>query len=119
MPRPRQGADLVFAAVSNPYRRKILDALKAGERPAGDLVALFPGLPQPAVSRHLRVLRQAGLVEVYPKAQQRVYSLRPQKLREVDRWVSLYRGFWAGRLESLAAHLVETGGAGSRKGVKQ
>jgi len=95
----------VFAAVSNPNRRRILDLLKAGERPAGELVAAFPKLPQPAVSRQLRILREAGLVTVSQRAQQRIYSLEPTKLREVDAWVSLYREFWSGRLDSLEAHL--------------
>ncbi len=98
-------SNAVFAAVSNPSRRRILDLLKAGGRPAGDLVAAFPDLPQPAISRHLRILREAGLVTVLPKAQQRIYSLRPMKLRGVDAWVSLYREFWSSRLDSLATHL--------------
>jgi len=101
----------VFAAVSNPTRRRMLDLLAGGARPAGDLVAAFPGLPQPAVSRHLKVLREAGLVTTSPKAQQRIYSLRPDRLREVDAWVSHYRSFWLGRLEALSRHLDRpTGG---------
>ncbi len=99
------GSNVVFAAISNPERRRILDILKCGKRPAGELVAAFPRLPQPAVSRHLRILREAGLVSVIPIAQQRVYSLRPEKLQEVDAWVSLYRDFWSERLDSLEAHL--------------
>jgi DNA-binding transcriptional ArsR family regulator len=98
----------VFAAVSNPSRRRILDLLKARERPAGELVAAFPGLAQPAISRHLRILREAGLVTVSPRAQQRIYSLQPTKLREVDDWLSLYRRFWADRLDSLEEHLDRT-----------
>jgi DNA-binding transcriptional ArsR family regulator len=97
--------DDVFAAVSNLTRRQILDLLRAHERPAGELVAAFPTLPQPAVSRHLRILREAGLVSVSPRAQQRIYSLRPTKLRELDAWVSLYRDFWSERLDSLESHL--------------
>ena len=98
----------VFAAVSNPTRRQILDLLKLRERPAGELVAAFPALPQPAISRHLRVLREAGLVSVSPRAQQRIYALQPTKLRELDAWVSIYREFWSGRLGSLEAHLART-----------
>jgi len=98
-------SNAVFAAVSNPSRRRILDLLKAGERPAGELVAAFPALPQPAISRHLRILREAGLVSVSPRAQQRIYSLQPMKLRELDAWISLYREFWSGRLDTLATHL--------------
>ena len=113
-------SNAVFAAVSNPDRRRILDLLRSGERPAGELVAAFPGLPQPAVSRHLKVLRQAGLVVVSPRAQQRIYSLEPKKLRDVDSWVSLYREFWSGRLESLAAHLegFDSKGVRVRRGQK-
>lgn len=99
----------VFAAVSNPDRRRILDLLKDGGRPAGELVAEFPELPQPAVSRHLRVLREAGLVSVSAQAQRRIYSLQPLGLREVDAWVSLYRRFWAERLDMLESHLDQAG----------
>ena len=95
----------MFAALANPERRKILDLLRSGGRPAGELVAALPGLPQPAVSRHLRVLREAGLVKVSPDAQRRIYSIQPAKLREVDLWVSRYRQFWSGHLEQLASHL--------------
>lgn len=97
--------NIVFLAISNPDRRRILDMLKAGAKPAGDVAAAFPRLPQPAVSRHLRVLRRAGLVTVSPNAQQRVYSLNAEKLREVDAWISIYRQFWTSRLDSLEAHL--------------
>ena len=88
--------------------------MKEGQRPAGELVAAFPTLPQPAVSRHLRILREAGLVAVSPRAQQRVYALQPARLREVDAWVSMYREFWSGRLGSLAEHLDKTGKGGKK-----
>jgi len=94
----------VFAALSNPTRRRMLELLKEGERQA------FPALPQPAVSRHLRILREAGLVVVSPQAQRRIYALQPGRLREVDTWVSAYREFWSGRLESLKTHLDERKG---------
>ena len=117
MPRPTAqglgratGGGDVFAAVSNPTRRRMLDLLARGARPAGDLVAAFPALPQPAVSRHLRVLREAGLVVTHPRAQQRIYSLRPDGLREVDAWVSHYRSFWLGRLDALSEHLDRRSG---------
>lgn len=100
----------VFAAVSNEERRRILDLLREGGRPAGELVTALAKLPQPAVSRHLRVLREAGLVEASARGQQRVYSLRPQGLREVDAWISLYREFWSDRLDSLEALLDRTKG---------
>ena len=108
-----------FAAVSNPTRRRILDLLRGRDRPAGEVVAAFPSLPQPAVSRHLRILREAGLVRVLPRAQQRIYSLQPTGLRDVDAWVSRYREFWVGRLDALQAHLepvpVPRGRAGRRR----
>lgn len=106
----QQPDDAVFAAIANPERRRILDILKSGELPAGELVAAFPGLPQPAVSRHLRILRESGLVSVSPRARQRIYSLKPEKLREIDVWISFYRPFWSERLDALAARLGETKG---------
>lgn len=95
----------VFAAVSNRTRRDILDLLKTGDHHAGQLVAAFPKLPQPAISRHLKILREAGLVTVSRQAQKRLYSLQPRRLREVDNWVSFYREFWSGHLNSLKSHL--------------
>jgi len=95
----------VFSAVAEPTRRQMLVLLAKGERSAGELVEAFPQLTQPAVSRHLRVLREARLVEVRPRAQQRIYALRPERLRELDRWVSIYRPFWSDRLDSLESHL--------------
>lgn len=79
--------------------------LRDRDRPAGELVEAFSSLPQPAVSRHLKVLREAELVRVSPQAQQRIYSIEPEGLKELDAWVSHYRGFWTGRLDSLARHL--------------
>jgi DNA-binding transcriptional ArsR family regulator len=95
----------VFSAVAEPTRREMLVLLAKGERSAGELVEAFPQLTQPAVSRHLRVLREARLVDVRPHAQQRIYALRPERLRELDRWVSIYRPFWSDRLDSLESHL--------------
>jgi DNA-binding transcriptional ArsR family regulator len=95
----------VFSAVAQPTRRQMLVLLAKGERSAGEFVEAFPELTQPAVSRHLRVLREAELVDVRPKAQQRIYTLRPERLRELDQWVSIYRPFWSDRLDSLESHL--------------
>ena len=81
----------VFEAVAEPSRRALLDLLAEGERPAGELVAHLPALTQPAVSRHLRVLREAGLVEVRPVAQQRIYALRAEGLAELDAWLAYHR----------------------------
>jgi DNA-binding transcriptional ArsR family regulator len=106
----------VFSAIAEPTRREMLALLARGERSAGEMVEVFPQLTQPAVSRHLRVLREASLVEVRPQAQRRIYTLRPEKLRELDQWISLYRPFWAERLDSLENHLDETNAA-SKDGI--
>lgn len=95
----------IFVAVAEPTRRAILDLLAEGDRPAGELVAAFPALTQPAVSRHLRVLLEVGLVEVRPEAQRRIYALRPERLAELDAWLRRYRRYWAGRLDALEQHL--------------
>jgi DNA-binding transcriptional ArsR family regulator len=94
----------VFEVLAEPNRRRILDLLRAGERPVGDLVGEL-ALSQPAVSKHLRVLRQAGLVEVRAEANRRLYRLQPAPLRELDDWLAPYRAFWAGRLDALERHL--------------
>ncbi len=87
-----------------PHRRHILDLLRDGERTVGDLVSAL-GLSQPGVSKHLRVLREAGLVEVRADAQRRRYRLRTEPLREIDDWLAPYRAAWADRLDVLEAHL--------------
>jgi DNA-binding transcriptional ArsR family regulator len=97
----------IFVAVAEPTRRAILDLLAGGERAAGELVSAFPALTQPAVSRHLRVLLDVGLVAVRPEAQRRIYTLRPERLAELDAWLSHYRRFWAERLDALDRHLAE------------
>lgn len=73
---------------------------------AGELVAQFPQLSQPAVSRHLRVLRDARVVDVRGDGQRRIYRLRPEPLAEVDAFIDRYRRFWAGRLDALEEHVV-------------
>jgi len=105
----------VFAAIADPSRREMLDILAKGERPAGDLVKALPDLTQPAVSRHLKVLRDVGLVEVRPRAQQRIYALRPQVLRELDQWIATYRQFWPEKLTALAEHLDRTRGRAKKR----
>lgn len=106
----------VFSAIANPERRMMLDMLKEGERPAGEIAAAFPSLPQPAVSRHLRVLREAGLVKVRAIAQQRIYALQARQLREIDSWISHYRAFWDDMLDALESHLGGTGGDAGQRG---
>jgi DNA-binding transcriptional ArsR family regulator len=98
----------VFEAVAEPSRRALLDALTEGERTAGELVATLPGLTQPTVSRHLRVLREVGLVEVQPDAQRRIYALRADGLVPVDEWIDRYRRYWTDHLDSLERHLART-----------
>ena len=93
-----------FEVLAEPRRREILDLLCAGERPVGDLVDHLP-LTQPTVSKHLRVLREAGLVDVRRDAQRRWYRLRPEPLVEVDMWLEPYRRFWERRLDALERHL--------------
>ncbi|GDY28514.1 ArsR/SmtB family transcription factor [Gandjariella thermophila] len=98
----------VFTAVAEPSRRTLLDLLADGERSAGELVASLPALTQPAVSRHLRILREAGLVEVRPDGQRRIYTLRPEGLAELDDWLARYRRYWTRHLDSLERHLADT-----------
>ena len=93
-----------FEVLSEPNRRRILDLLREGERPAGDLVDALT-ISQPGVSRHLRVLREAGLVSVRGDGQRRLYSLRPGPLAEVDAWLAPYRRLWSASLDRLEAHL--------------
>ena len=94
----------MFDVLAEPHRRQILDLLREDERAVGDLVAEV-GISQPSVSKHLRVLRDAGLVEVRTEAQRRVYRLRPEPLREIDEWLQPYRVAWSKRLDALERHL--------------
>ena len=95
-----------FAVLAEPSRRTILDVLRDGERPVGDLVEQLQ-LSQPAVSKHLRVLREAGLVEVRTDAQRRLYRIRPEPLVEIDAWLEPYRRLWNRSLDALQRHLEE------------
>jgi DNA-binding transcriptional ArsR family regulator len=95
---------IAFTVLAEPARRDILDLLRERERSVGDLVAALP-LSQPGVSKHLRVLREAGLVEVRPEAQRRIYGLRPEPLAELDAWLEPYRQLWSRRLDALERHL--------------
>ena len=95
-----------YAALAEPHRRHILDVLRDGEQSVGDLVGEL-GLTQPGVSKHLRVLREAGLVAVRADGRRRLYGLRPEPLAEVDAWLEPYRAFWGRRLDALERHLEE------------
>jgi DNA-binding transcriptional ArsR family regulator len=98
----------VLEVIAEPTRRRILDAVRDGERSVSELVEQV-GMHQPGVSRHLKVLRDAGLVEVRPDAQRRLYRLRSEPLRELDAWLEPYRADWAGRLDALERHLGDHG----------
>jgi DNA-binding transcriptional ArsR family regulator len=90
----------VLRALADDSRRTVLEKLACGPATVGELAALLP-IARPGVSRHLRVLREAGLVEVRQQAQRRVYSLRPEPLAEVDEWLGRYRALWEQRLDAL------------------
>jgi DNA-binding transcriptional ArsR family regulator len=95
-----------FEVLAEPNRRAILEVLRDGERPVGDLVDRL-ALSQPAVSRHLRVLKDAGLVEARADAQRRLYRIRPAPLAELDDWLAPYRQLWSSHLDRLEAHLAQ------------
>jgi len=95
-----------FSLLGDPTRRRILDLLLAGPMHVGELVERV-GASQPNVSKHLRVLKDGGLVRVRPEAQRRRYEIAPAPLAEVDAWIEPFRRLWAGQLDRLEAHLVE------------
>jgi DNA-binding transcriptional ArsR family regulator len=94
----------ILSSLSEPTRRRMLDALRDGERSAGELERLL-GIGQPMASKHLRVLREAGLVRVRKEAQRRIYALDARPLAELDSWLASYRHFWTDALDGLARHL--------------
>jgi DNA-binding transcriptional ArsR family regulator len=95
-----------FEVLAEPRRRQILDLLRAGETPVGALVAQL-ALTQPTVSKHLRVLREAGLVEVRVDAQRRLYRVRPEPLRDLAAWLAPYQRMWEASLDALERRLDE------------
>lgn len=95
-----------YAALAEPHRRRILDLLRVAELSVGELVADL-GLSQPGVSKHLRVLREAGLVGSRAEGKRRLYALRPEPLEEVDAWLEPYRERWSQSLDALERHLEE------------
>ena len=105
MARAATTAD-VFNAVAEPRRREILDLLAGGERPVNDLVGLL-GLGQPQVSKHLRVLREVGAVDVRDEGRQRLYRLNSRALKPIHDWVSQYERAWSERFDELDAVLDE------------
>ena len=100
------GMDALFTVLADPTRRQIIALLAERERSAGELVAVFP-ISQPAVSRHLRVLREAGFVRQRGDGQRRIYTLDPAPLAALDDWLAHYRHFWSGRLDALDRLLQE------------
>ena len=97
-----------FEIVAEPTRRRILDDMRDSERSVGELVERLQ-LSQPGVSKHLRVLREAGLVEVRRDAQRRLYRVRTEPLEEIDVWLAPYRRLWNAKLDALGRHLDEGG----------
>jgi len=97
---------VVFEVLAEPRRRQILDLVRDGERSVGELVGAL-AMSQPAVSKHLRVLREAGLVEARVDEQRRLYRLRPGPLRELDAWLAPYRWAWDASLDRLETRLGE------------
>jgi DNA-binding transcriptional ArsR family regulator len=96
----------VIEVLAEPHRRRILDALRDGECSVGALVSAL-GLSQPLVSKHLRVLREAGLVDVRVDGQRRLYRVRPEPMLELDEWLEPYRQMWRTSLGRLEAHLTQ------------
>lgn len=97
-----------FEVLAEPNRRRILDLLRGNERAVGDLVDAL-AVSQPAVSKHLAVLRRAGLVEVRTEGQRRIYTVRPEPLQDIDAWLAPYRRMWAASLDALERRLDDMG----------
>jgi len=93
-----------FAVLAEPTRRRILDVLRGSERSVGDLVDAL-AVSQPTMSKHLKVLRDAGFVSCRTAAQQRIYRVEPRPLRDVDAWLAPYRRMWSTHLDALERHL--------------
>jgi DNA-binding transcriptional ArsR family regulator len=107
-----------FAVIAEPHRRAILSMLSSSERSVGELMQQLR-LPQPSVSKHLRVLREGGFVESRVEAQRRVYRLNPEPLREIDAWLEPFRRLWSKHLDALERHLERMEKASAEKGKKR
>src|SRR5881296_1238926 len=90
--------DAAFSALADPTRRAVLDLLRAGTRPAGEIARAFP-ISRPAISKHLKILRRAHLVDEHREGRHRFYQLNPEPLKTVDQWLDEYRRFWTANLE--------------------
>ncbi len=107
-----------FQIIAEPNRRAILNLLALSERSVGEIEREL-GMPQPTVSKHLRVLREAGFVEAQVDAQRRLYRLNPEPLKEVDAWLEPFRRFWSRHVDALEKHLDRLEKASSGKGKKK
>jgi DNA-binding transcriptional ArsR family regulator len=99
---PAQMTEAAFQALADPTRRAVLDLLRHGSQPAGQIADAFP-VSRPAISKHLRLLRRAHLVREHREGRHRVYQLNPEPLRAVDSWIGQYRAFWTASLNDLKA----------------
>ncbi len=106
--------DMAFQALADPTRRAVLDLLRAGSRPAGEIAHTFP-VSRPAISKHLRVLRRAGLVRERRQGRHRYYQLAPEPLKAVDRWLEQYRVFWDAKLAALKTFVESDPAAGTKR----
>lgn len=111
-------ATQVFSAIADPTRRAILDLLALGSRTAGSIAARFPRLTQPGVSRHLKVLRDAQLVNVTINAQQRIYAIKPDGLADLYEWVAKYQAMWPDAIDALERY-VDARAAGEKSKGKR
>lgn len=106
-----------LTALAEPNRLRIVELLRTGPRPVGEIGEKLH-LQQPQVSKHLRVLKEAGLVEAQPRAQQRLYELRAKPLRDLNKWLERFRGIWDERFEQLDEYLIELQQAEKKRGRK-
>src|ERR1700693_442390 len=116
---PAKTAEAAFQALADPTRRAVLDLLRRGSQPAGQIASAFP-VSRPAISKHVRLLRRAHLVQERREGRHRLYQLNPEPLKAVDSWLEQYRVFWQANLNSLKAfveaeHARETAGLGGGK----
>ena len=107
-----------FAVIGEPNRRAILSLLASSERSVGDIERQLR-MPQPSVSKHLRLLREAGLVEARVDAQRRLYRIRPEPLMEIDAWLAPFRRYWSTHVDALERHLDRMGETSPAKGKKR
>jgi len=105
LPKPLLQSD-VFQAIADPTRRAILDRLRLGPAPVNSLASGFP-VSRPAISKHLRILREADMVREERHGRERVYQLHPERLKEIDDWILAYRDFWQSSLNRLKSYLEE------------